>query len=380
MSNDWWLREMSRRQLLKNGAVLAVGASVLGAAGLAGCGSSSTSAGSSSAPSVKAEVDGDLYYFGWSDYCEPTLISRFESEYGVKVHQTFFDSDEAMVAKVASGLPFDCVITNSGYLQKLVKGGLLRKLPHDQLKNFDNLTSYFHDPFYDPDATYSVPYGYGGAGIAWRTDLVDSSSMTQSWNDLWNHPAAKGKIFMLDVVGYLLGASLARLGYSINSTVSEELDKAADAIIELKPMLGGFTSSDQLAAGNGWIEQTWGGTVYQALTQVKDPSVMQFETCKESPIMGSDLMSIPVAAKHPGTALLFIDWLLQAEHSAKNVKYMGYPSGTTSGDAAYNELTKAYPWLQTSSADLNAENTWKIAAEGQALTLWNNAQSRIMAT
>ena len=30
-------------------------------------------------------------------------------------------------------------------------------------------------------------------------------------------------------------------------------------------------------------------------------------------------MAIPSNAKHPGTALLFIDWILDPEHASKNI-------------------------------------------------------------
>ena len=34
---------------------------------------------------------------------------------------------------------------------------------------------------------------------------------------------------------------------------------------------------------------------------------------------------IPVNAEHPGTALLFMEYMLDPENAAQNVEWMGYP-------------------------------------------------------
>ena len=53
--------------------------------------------------------------------------------------------------------------------------------------------------------------------------------------------------------------------------------------------------------------------------QVDNPEDYKFQKCKEGIPVGSDTMAIPVNAKHPGTALLFIELMLEPENAAKNV-------------------------------------------------------------
>ena len=52
---------------------------------------------------VEPKIDGDLVYFNWADYVDPSVFEGFQNEYGVKVIQSNFDSMESMQAKLAAG-------------------------------------------------------------------------------------------------------------------------------------------------------------------------------------------------------------------------------------------------------------------------------------
>jgi spermidine/putrescine transport system substrate-binding protein len=78
----------------------------------------------------------------------------------------------------------------------------------------------------------------------------------------------------------------------------------------------------------------------------------RFETCDEGIPVGSDCMAIPSNAKHPGTALLFIDWMIDAENASKNVTYFGYPMPVEGSEAAFSELVKDDPAIEVSTEDL----------------------------
>lgn len=369
-------RRTSRRGFLRAAGGVGLAAALLG---LDACGSSSSPKASSA--TLSAKVDGDLDYFNWSGYVPASVIKGFEKEYGVKVHQTFFSSDDEMLTKLAAGLPYDFVCTNSAYMTQLIGGGLIRPLPHDKLKNWDQLASFFQDPPYDPGAKYTAPYGYSPTGIAWRTDKVASSTMTGSWDDIWNHAQKGQKVFMLSQIEEVIGASLLRLGYPIDSTSASQVNKAAKDLIDLKRSLSGFSDSDytNLENGSAWVQHAWSGDVYIALGAMKDKSAVKFETTpKEGIPLGVDTMSIATKARHPGTALLFIDWVLRPDNSMACVENMGQANGTKAGNAKFNSLVSAYPFLQTSD-DLLRAGRWKKVPTGSAAQLWNQAWARVQA-
>jgi spermidine/putrescine transport system substrate-binding protein len=224
-----------------------------------------------------------------------------------------------------------------------------------------------------------MPYAYGPTGIAWNTAHV--SSMTGSWNDLWNHPEAAGRIFVLDQIEEAIGMSLLRLGFPLNSADPTQVQQAADALIELKPKLGGFSTDDytNLSDGSAWIHHAWSGDVWYAMSLMKDPSVLRFQVNQEGVPLGSDQMSIAAKAEHPGTAMLFIDWMLDPNNSAKNASWTGYANGTQAGNAAVNNVLAGVPFLQVTDSVLQSAD-WKEALTGDRKRLWSEEWSRVKAS
>ena len=66
--------------------------------------------------------------------------------------------------------------------------------------------------------------------------------------------------------------------------------------------------------------------------------------------VGTDLMCIPVTARAPGTAMMFMDWIIEPENAARNVNWNGYPQPVEGGQQAFAELVKEEP-----SIDVNLE-------------------------
>ena len=179
MRSDYFDEPLRRRELLRGGAGLAL------ALGLAGCGvgdePASEQEGRDAAKVVKAQPDGDLVYFNWSEYLDPKLIKEFEKRYGVKVRESNFDSMNGMMAKLRSGNRYDVIFPTADWAQRLRKGNQLLRIDKEQLKNADTVYDYFAKPWYDPGADHTVPYALYASGIIYRNDKVE---MTGSWNDL----------------------------------------------------------------------------------------------------------------------------------------------------------------------------------------------------
>jgi spermidine/putrescine transport system substrate-binding protein len=375
-------RPISRRKLIKGGMGFALAAGGLGI--LSACGSSSSGGGTSAAaaPTVKLEPDGDITWFTWAEYVEPKIVKAFEKEYGVKVKQAFFNSDEAMVQKLAAGLPYDLVTTNSAYIERLVEGGAVQSFDFGDLKYRDQLTSYFQHPIYDKGKyRYTVPYGYSPAGIAYQKDKLGGATPT-SWNDFWElKEQASGHMYLLSQIEETIGIALVREGHNASSDNPEEVKTAVDELIALKPDLAAVSDENitDLAGGEAWLLHGWAGTVYQGLLQVKEPENYGFVLPSEGVLIGVDTLSIGANAKAPGTALLFMDWILRPEFSAANTEWQGQIVGTKASQPAFDSLTKEFPFLQFDESILTT-GQWKQSLTGSRQQLWNREWSRFMAS
>jgi spermidine/putrescine transport system substrate-binding protein len=372
--------DLSRRTMLRG----SLGAAVAGL--IAGCSSSgSGGSGGTTSPAsagIKAAKDGStLDLFAWQGYFAPSAISGFEKEYGITVNQTYITSGDDELQKVVAGLPFDVAIANSEYLSQIIPAGLLRPLDHSYLSNWSQVTGYFNSPYYDPGARYSVPYAMAPMGIVYRTDVFPS--LSGSWSDMWTHASqAPGRVFMLDDMQISLSIALMHLGLPIVNPSQDDLNAAADALLEIKPHLAGFVSVNTIqtiASGQAALMPTYTGNVYTALSGAKDPSTIKFELCKEGQLFNSDTMTITSKAAHPGNGMLFIDYMLAPENMIANINYIGYPVGTTAGLAAYNKLVRQYPWLSVGTDLLSSPSAWEQGLTESERPMWNSAWLKVQA-
>jgi spermidine/putrescine transport system substrate-binding protein len=285
---------------------------------------------------------------------------------------------ENMLAKLRAGVKYDVAFPEAQTAAQLVKANFLAPLNHANLPNWSQVNSAFHNPWYDAGAKYTVPYAIWTTGIAWRTDKVHG--MTGSWNDLWAHPEAAKHTFLLEDFREVIGMGLLVTGTkNVNSTDAGQIGKSESKILTLKPRLRGFTSlNSEMANGTSWLTHMWSGTVYQALLVMKHPETLHYQTNKEGIPVGSDTMVVLKNAPHPNTAQLFLNWMLAPEHSSQNVKQIGYPMMTTAGLKTYDGLTKKYPWLKVTTAEVEHGQRFK-PQDPKTLQLWNTAWSKIQA-
>jgi spermidine/putrescine transport system substrate-binding protein len=364
---------LRRRELLRGGAGLALGL------GLAGCGVGNEPAKVDKKQTeklVKAEPDGDLVYFNWSEYLEPKLFKKFEKQFGVKVRESNFDSMQGMMAKLRSGNRYDLIFPGAEWVDRLRKANQLLKIDKEQLPNAASVYDYFAKPWYDPGADHSVPYAMYASGLIYRKDKLH---LTGSWNDLGLSEAQK-KVYMLDDFQEVIGAGNLVNGNKLNDTDPDAVEKAKQWALDLKPKLRGFSTDDiqNVVSGNAWIHHGWNGDVVNVRNQVKKPENYSFQKCKEGLPVGTDCFAIPANAQHPGTALTFINFLLEPENASKNIEYMGYPMPYKGPDETFAGLVKDDPAIDVTVDDLtNGQQYASLGAAGRAR--WDQAWTEIKA-
>ena len=378
-------RPASRKKFLQDGVALA--GSLVGASALAGCGSSSsggssapTSAPAAAAPTIHPKVDGDINFLTFAEYIPPDVVTAFEKKYGVKVNQSFYSTQPEMVTKMATNAPIDLVLSDSAPMPQLLAGNLLQAFDMNELKNADQLDGYFKSPWWDNGKyRYSVPYGAGPTGIMWRKDKV--KDLTNTWNDIFDHPEANGHIYLLSQQGDTMGMALVKNGYSCNSGDPAEVQKATQSLLDLKPNVAKFTTDlgPVIASGDAYLMEGWTTQIYQGLVQAKDPSLVGFSVPPDGPLLACDCLSVGVNAQAPGTALLFMDWMMRYDNNYKLGEFTLQRTGGKGGDAAYEKAIGDYPAFNYDKAIFNSPKNWKINPTGARLALWNQSWSQVIA-
>ncbi|WP_416197664.1 MAG: Spermidine/putrescine transport system substrate-binding protein [Sporanaerobacter sp.] len=263
-----------------------------------------------------------LNVYNWGDYIAPEVIEEFEKEYGIKVNYSTFDTNEDMYVKVKSGgNSYDVLFPSDYIIEKMIKEDMLLKLDMNNIPNYKNIDEKFKNLDFDPDNEYSVPYMWGTLGIIYNKNAV--TDKIDSWDALWNEKYS-GQILMLNSQRDSIAISLKRLGYSMNSTDKDELEKAKEELIKQKPLVYAYVGDevkDLMIGEEADIGVVWSG---DAVYMMGENENLDYVVPKEGSNLWFDNMVIPSTSKHKKEAELFINFMCRPDIALKNTEYIGY--------------------------------------------------------
>ncbi len=277
---------------------------------------------------AEQELAKELHVYNWSEYIDPEIYDAFEEEFGVKVIEDTFSSNEDLRTKLQAGATgYDLIVPSDYMVTSMIELGLLAEINYDNIPNFKNISAIFVDPPYDPGNKYSVPYQWGTTGIGYNADEFDEPP--DSWDYLFDPGVAgqyAGKISMLDDVRETFGAALKYLGYSVNSTNEQELEEAKQLLIRQKEWVTAYDSDgfeDLLAAGETLLGHGWSGDFFAAAEEAEQ---VWYVIPKEGGVVWTDNLCIPKSAPSQYTAEVFINFLLRPDIGAQITNYTWYGS------------------------------------------------------
>jgi spermidine/putrescine transport system substrate-binding protein len=300
-----------------------------------------------------AELGEQLNFFTWPDYMDPELIEEFEAAYGVTVAIDYYDTNEAMIAKLQAGGTgqYDLVVA-SDYAVEVLRGeNLLEPLDHTLLPNLGNLAARFRDAPFDPGNAYTVMYQWGTSGLGIRTDLVAGGEPEASWRLVFDPAAQAGPFTMLNDPRETIGAALIYLGHSANSTDPVELAEAERLLVAQRDRVltyAPFASArDLLASGDAVVAHNFSGDVLLVADEV--PGV-RYLIPSEGAVVWTDNLAVPAFAPHARLAHAFINFILDAGVGARLSNWTRYASPNEAAMASIDPELLADPAVYPDSA------------------------------
>jgi putrescine transport system substrate-binding protein len=316
-----------------------------------------------------ALAEGELQLYNWGNYTSPELLAKFEAETGIKVNYDVFDSNELVEAKLLAGSSgYDVVVPSGFFLERQVAEGLFAPLDKSKLTNLGNM-----DPdvmaataAHDPDNVHSVDYMWGTTAIGYNVGKVGERLGDQpldTWDLVFN-PEIVSKladcgVTLLDAPAEIMASALNYLGLDPNSESADDLKKAEDLLMSIRPHLRYFNSSqyiDDLGNGEVCLSVGYSGDVFIAQAAAAEAGAgveIAYVIPKEGALKWFDLFAIPADAPHPDNAHKFIDFMMRPDIAAANTNYVYYASGNKAAleliDAEVKEDPAIYPTPEVSA-------------------------------
>jgi len=318
----------------------------------------------SAALGVASAQDRVINVYNWSDYIDPAVLEDFTKQTGIKVQYDTFDANETLETKLLAGRSgYDIVVPSAYFLERQIKAGVFQKIDKTRLNNLGNIWPEIANRLavYDPGNQYAVNYMWGTTGIGFNVkamrERLGPNGKIDSWDVVFKpENLAKFKdcgITMLDSSDDIMPAALHYLGLNPNSTDERELQRAADLLLKVRPLVRKFHSSEYLnalASGEICFVVGWSGDIKQAqkrAAEVKNGVEIGYAIPKEGAQMFFDNLAIPKDAAHVAEAHAFIDFLLKPEVAAKNSNLVAYANGNLASqkyiDKAVFDDPSVYP-------------------------------------
>jgi spermidine/putrescine-binding protein len=274
---------------------------------------------------LSAEAPKKLNIYIWSDYLSDEIIQSFTKKTGVKVQYDTYDSNEALLEKLQSGVSdYDLVVPSDYMVKILISEKLVQPLDRKKIKNFPNLDPRFLNKKFDPENKYSVPYFWGTTGIGYNKQKV--TEPVDSWDVIFN-PKYSQKILMLDDMRECFAVALRRMRKSINERDPETLKKAAQMLKDQKKLVKTYNSADFsniLKVKDVDLAHGYNGQIAEVV--MADPKTFAFVVPKEGGTFWMDNLCLTAKSKNAEAAYVFLDYVLEPEVGAKIVNTVRYAS------------------------------------------------------
>lgn len=311
----------------------------------------------------------------WPNYHDPATFEAFTAATGVAVEVNVFGSNEEMLAKLqAGGIGWDLFVPTNYTISTYVKLGLIDELDLSKLPNYDASTenARFTNEGIVEGKTYAVPKNWGTTGIAVNSDKIKAP--VASWKDFFEiaMTEADGRAMVHDYQLTTIGNALVSLGFSFNSIKPEELAKAEELLIKVKPHLYAINSDYQpsMRATDAWMTMCWTNDGAQLN---RDMPEIKFVLGKDGGEIWSDFYAIPKSAANKPAGYALLDYLMTPANAVKEHIANGAPTTDS-------RVMKLLPAYVTSNKIVYPDEAALTPLEfGAAVTLTDPGRAELMA-
>lgn len=343
---------------MPRGRQTSFGTLCLSASLLISCGNPDSATQKTTAGARDAE-DKVLNFYNWSDYIAPDTITSFEKLTGIKVHISFFDTNETLEGRMLTGNSgFDVVVPTAPFLQRQIRGGAYLSLDKAKLPNLANLDSAImaRVALNDPGNAHGVVYMWGTYGMGYNEKMVSRvlpGVPVDSWRLIFD-PVFAAKlatcgINLLDAPAGVERLTLKYLARNPNAPTPQDLADVESVLMKIRPYIRNIDSAidtEALANGDICVALTYNGSFAQARNRANEAmngNKLAFVIPKEGSLLWFDMLAIPRDAPHVANAHAFINYLLDPQVIAKDSNFIANANANAAASPFVDPLILSDP-------------------------------------
>ncbi len=264
----------------------------------------------------------------WPNYHDPATFEAFTAATGVAIEVNVFGSNEEMLAKLqAGGAGWDLFVPTNYTISTYAKLGLIDALDLSMIPNFDpaSQNARFTSEGTIEGKTYALPKNWGTTGMAMNTAKLKTA--VTSWKQFFDVAMgeADGRVMVHDYQLTTIGNALVALGLGFNSVNTDDLKKAEELLIKVKPHLFAINSDYQpgMRATDAWMTMCWTNDGAQLN---RDMPEIAFNLGTDGGEIWCDFYAIPTSATNKPAGYALLNFLMDPANAVKEHLANGAPT------------------------------------------------------
>lgn len=264
--------------------------------------------------------------FSWGDILEPSVITAFQEETGIKVHLNYYSTNEELIVKLKAtrGRGYDLIIPSDYTVKNLADDELLKEIDKSKLNFWSEMNPLLLNHPFDPGNRYSVPFEWEIYGLGIDKTYFKDAPPIPSWKLIFDPELVKYKIAMInDPMEAVLFSSLY-LYDSPTSLTKEQFEGVKNLLFTQKKWVeayADFRADYFLATKNCPVVVASSSYIWRTMRMFK---FVNFIIPQEGTFISIENLCLPAASDKEELVYKFINFLYKPESVAKHYHTFGF--------------------------------------------------------
>jgi spermidine/putrescine transport system substrate-binding protein len=265
----------------------------------------------------------ELRIYDWEFFLDPEVLAEFGRRHGVKVRESYFDSDWERDLRLAGGsrADFDIVMVDAAQVAVYRSRGWIEPIGMSHVPALAHFDPVWRNVS-DATATHTLPFAWGTLGIAYRADLIKEPP--DSWAALFN-PATSlcGRILVGDDPRELIAIALKATGHSANAVDVAAYREAERLLQGQRRCVTGYRYSGVAAGTDLPTGKAWAAMAYSsdaAWLRALNPNI-RFIVPREGGLIWADYLVVLSSSRQKPLAFALLAFLSEPAIGARLALY-----------------------------------------------------------